>query len=284
MKGGGRVDKIRKAFGERTYEKGLGYFKEGRVGDMVVDGNKVTGKVIGSTDKPYNVMLTWGKKVSSTCSCPVGEMCKHGAALALAFLSNDIERVDLEKMRREIDRLDDKEAKGLLAECMTKEPKLIRLLQAMDDGPRVERALSRLDRSFTNARCFGLVVSSYDEVDLAVKDARRWKGKGADKDRVELVLKISEELLDHIDDGWDEYDDEGIYEAAHSCTALLRDSLKTITEDDLLRLLERLIDLNEKDEYDIGTAEMLDIVAARIDPEVMMSVLDRFGSEPNLDS
>lgn len=279
MKGDGQADMIKKAFGERTYEKGLGYFKEGRVGDLVVDGDKVSGKVIGSADKPYHVKLTWGKMVSSTCSCPVGEMCKHGAALTLAFLSNDMERVDLEKVRKEIEGLDDNEAKGLLAECMAREPRLIRLLQAMDDGPRVERALSRLDRSCANARRFGPAVWSYDEVDLEIKNARRWRGDGADRDRVELVLKISEELVDHIDDGWDEYDDEGVYGTAQSCTALLRDCLKTITEDDLLRLLERLIDLNEKDEYDIGTAEMLDIVAARIDPEDMMSVLNRYGSE-----
>ena len=47
MDSNGRSMRIKKAFGERTYQKGTAYFEDGMVVDLVVDGDRVVGKVIG---------------------------------------------------------------------------------------------------------------------------------------------------------------------------------------------------------------------------------------------
>jgi len=178
MKGDKRAEKIKKSFDERTYQKGSDYFKEGRVIDLVVDRNRVMGQVVGRSDRPYNVTLVWGKHIRSSCSCPVGDMCKHGAAVALAFISDDIERIDLERARKAIGRLDEKEAKGVLSDCMALEPQLALLLPIGNDGSRVERALDRLDKSIACEIWFGLPRSLYDGVDLIIRSAGRWVEKG----------------------------------------------------------------------------------------------------------
>lgn len=42
MNGGGRMMVIEREFGERTYRKGMAYFKEGRVVSLVVGGDKIS--------------------------------------------------------------------------------------------------------------------------------------------------------------------------------------------------------------------------------------------------
>jgi hypothetical protein len=264
MKRNRRAEEIIKAFGERTYRKGEEYFKERKVVGLVVDGDKAMGQVVGRADRPYHVTLTWAKHVSSSCSCPVGDMCKHGVAVALAFISYDTERVDMERVRKEIDGLGDKEARRVLVDCMALEPRLATLLSISNDGSRVDRVLDHLDRSLGNERQFGLPVSLCYEVDLAVRSARNWRGGEVDKDRLRLILEISDRLLKYLKDSWSDIDDQGPYRAIQMLSDLLPDSLDALTEDELRHLFETLRGLSEADEYDIGTEKMLEVVAAKI--------------------
>lgn len=268
-----RQEKVKEAFGARTYEKGQRYFKEGRVVELVIDGDMVSGKVMGSMYAPYRVTLNWGDGISSICSCPVGKMCKHGVALALAFLSGNTGMVDLVSVREEIQRLDEEEAKRLLAECMAREPGLMRLLRA-DDGPRVEKVLDRMERSLSGGPYSSPTVPR-DEISLEIEGARRWRGAEANSDRAELAIEGLEMLIEQVKNGWDEYDDDGAYDASESLANLLRDSLNTISESDLVEMLERLLELEEKDGYDVGADAMIEIMAERIGLEGLVELHER---------
>ena len=71
------------------FERGERYWREGRVVQYDVDGDRVTGVVAGAED--YLVRLNGASnKLISACSCPIGqrgETCKHAIALALHHMA-----------------------------------------------------------------------------------------------------------------------------------------------------------------------------------------------------
>ncbi len=80
------------------------------------------------------------------------------AAVALALISKDTKRIDLEMVEKGMGPLSEKEMKGLLTDCLALEPQLAMLL-LIDDELRMERALKRLDRLSSSEKRFGIPVS-----------------------------------------------------------------------------------------------------------------------------
>ncbi len=76
-------------FGTTYATRGDAYVRARRVRNcqLDVEGQCLIGKVQGSRAKPYNVRLelnrTLSKIYTHSCSCPMGGLCKHAAALAL---------------------------------------------------------------------------------------------------------------------------------------------------------------------------------------------------------
>jgi len=74
--------------GNRSYERGLRYWEDGRVKSLVVGTADISAKVAGNYT--YRVKLgVKGSKLSYSCSCPVGQewsFCKHCVAVGLEWL------------------------------------------------------------------------------------------------------------------------------------------------------------------------------------------------------
>lgn len=87
--------------GRRSYERGVEYVADGRVGAISVSEEAIEATVLG-TD-PYEVRLAaTGGQLDGKCSCPMGEsgaFCKHCVALALAWLEPRAERVWADRRR-----------------------------------------------------------------------------------------------------------------------------------------------------------------------------------------
>lgn len=70
-----------------AYERGLAYYNEGRVGELTIDGFRITAVVNGT--KPYQVTLHHSAKVfEGECNCPASnnfDFCKHCVAVALRY-------------------------------------------------------------------------------------------------------------------------------------------------------------------------------------------------------
>jgi uncharacterized Zn finger protein len=73
--------------GERFYERGLKYFKQGAIVRLACKSDSVSAKVRGTHD--YRVKIwTEGKSLAFDCDCPVGmkgEFCKHCVAVGLSW-------------------------------------------------------------------------------------------------------------------------------------------------------------------------------------------------------
>jgi uncharacterized Zn finger protein len=80
---------VRRSVGDDAWRRGAAYAREGRVSEISYSRStgEISALVIGSQRRIYQTMAVyegsdgrwWGE-----CSCPVGEDCKHAAALLLA--------------------------------------------------------------------------------------------------------------------------------------------------------------------------------------------------------
>jgi uncharacterized Zn finger protein len=72
-----------------SLERGVGYFEEGRVVELMRDGDGLFAKVMGRF--PYTVRLWMDEEgLDGTCTCPMGEsgvFCKHCVATGLTYLA-----------------------------------------------------------------------------------------------------------------------------------------------------------------------------------------------------
>ena len=95
---------IKREFKKLTWKRGQTYFRDERVSDVRLDGDRVMGKVKGSDNDAYETALVMarGTILNSKCSCPAHrayeDHCKHVAALAIWL----VERVLLRSCRARV--------------------------------------------------------------------------------------------------------------------------------------------------------------------------------------
>ncbi len=90
---------IRRIFGDRDATRGRTYQTQGRVSNVRIesDGEVVLASVQGSDQLPYEVEVSIKKRggrieILSECTCPVGYMCKHGAAALYEAIAEENRR------------------------------------------------------------------------------------------------------------------------------------------------------------------------------------------------
>ncbi len=87
-------ENVVKSFERQVFARGQEYLDRGRVLVLnKVDENEIKGIVAGTDSQPYVVQLTVDRarsQVITSCDCPYGEQCKHGAAVALFALQDGL--------------------------------------------------------------------------------------------------------------------------------------------------------------------------------------------------
>lgn len=77
---------IKSTVGEVMYERGMDYFEDGKVLNIIHVENVVKAEVEGTRPQPYRVKIVFdGNNMRSSCSCPYDATCKHIAAVLFAL-------------------------------------------------------------------------------------------------------------------------------------------------------------------------------------------------------
>jgi len=79
---------LRKIAGPAYFERGEGYFAEGRVRGLIEDGESLSAQVRGTEDYRVKLWVEDGQ-LAASCTCPLGEegaFCKHCVAVGLTWL------------------------------------------------------------------------------------------------------------------------------------------------------------------------------------------------------
>ncbi|MGD2247558.1 MAG: hypothetical protein PVF58_04070 [Candidatus Methanofastidiosia archaeon] len=89
---------VRSVFDEKTFSRGYEYYTGHHVETALKTGDTLTGRVAGTQESPYKVEVTITNTITSHCTCPVGHMCKHGAALLLQWVHNKESIIDIDQL------------------------------------------------------------------------------------------------------------------------------------------------------------------------------------------
>ncbi len=108
---------IRRVYSETIFERGLGYFNEGRVSNAIKLREKMFGVVVGTDRYKTEVNLD---NFESKCSCPYGRNCKHGVALLLQYFNGDY--VDGDGIMKRLEGMGREELVGVIERLIDMNP------------------------------------------------------------------------------------------------------------------------------------------------------------------
>ncbi len=176
-------DQVRAAFNERTLGRGLSYLNQGRVQRAVLLPGALWGEVAGTDWDPYRVHVTVeGGRPVSRCSCPVGHQCKHGVAVAMAWVRDPGRFQDAGET---LDKLGDLDLEGLV--------RVVRGLVEEDPSllPRVRRAVLAEAPVSEERRDEELARDHWEEARVIVSRFNEFGG-GPESEEEEAYLHLGE--------------------------------------------------------------------------------------------
>lgn len=234
---------IKRVYSETIFERGLDYFVEGRVTDVIKFKNKLTGEVEGSAKYKTEVDLS---DLHSRCSCPYDVNCKHGAAMLLQYLDGGY--TDGDEAAKKLDGMSREELRTVLDTLMSMNPSNLLYLNVHpnDEEKPGDIRIEALDKNI-ESRLDRVKYSNADEA-FASDFARFIKANETVLTK-EQIYHIIEFLIDNCEDyGWfyDDYSDDYFGDAIFEnlCDAFVK---KQLEEGDF----ETLKDLKQRDGYDM---------------------------------
>jgi hypothetical protein len=126
---------IRDWVGDREIAKGRPY-AEDTVSGAVRVGDTLKANVQGTRDRPYRVRveLKDGEVAGDECSCPVGDHCKHVAAVLLAYLDDPSRFAEVDDLDATLRKKDKAELVALIKLMVRRAPELESILAAPVPG------------------------------------------------------------------------------------------------------------------------------------------------------
>jgi uncharacterized Zn finger protein len=107
----------------QVYERGLTYFREGRVSNTQIHGMMLRGDVQGSESRSYRIQIEYDNKSSRlipNCTCPFDqeEFCKHSITLLLHWIHRREEFLNVDLVLKELSNKSKEELLTLIEESI----------------------------------------------------------------------------------------------------------------------------------------------------------------------
>jgi len=256
-------EELKKSFGDRTFSKGLKYFKDGYVEIGMRKGNKLIGRVLGSSF-PYRVKVeVTSSGVHSECTCPVGRMCKHGVALFLQWMHSKDSIVDYNEFLALLQEKSKEELIEILDSIVEDEPELLlKFFSRINDPKKNLEAIKKSVDYTLNYMDYYAVPGAVRELEKVRIMGEKLAEDGYFKDAVEIYLLLIEKGVDaygSVDDS-----DEVLGSFIMDCIENFKDAAKHLDEEQKSLLIFRIINIVEMEDYGLETDEMLvDIATER---------------------
>lgn len=237
---------IKRVYGETIFERGMDYFEEERVTNVIKLKNKLIGEVMGSDIYKTEVNLD---NLGCECSCPYGTNCKHGVAVLLQYLNEEYN--DGDEIMKRLDGMNREELRGVIDKLIGMNPSSLMYLDvhSLDDEKSSEIWVEALDKQIKSK--LKRIQESHADAEFVDDFAKLIKvnenvlTKEQIFDILEFLVDNCEEYGYFYDDYSDSYYGDEIFK--NLCDAFVK---KELDERDF----ERLKELRERDDYDmLGT-------------------------------
>jgi uncharacterized Zn finger protein len=252
---------IRDIFGDRTFLKGLDYFNHSYVLNTVKIGDILYSQVIGSSFKPYEVKAFINDTETSTkCTCPVGFMCKHGAALLLKWVNEPSSFVDADKFLLSLERMSKSEIIRIIETILKQNPSLITEFSIeKQEKPEINLdAISEKIGWIVHGELdYYHVWDAIHSLEEIKNTADRLKEKGSYKNASEVYLALVRGGVTAYEEGIDD-SDGSMGDFVSQCIHDFNECMEQI--DDISyknKILERILDIIEEEDYGLEAQEML---------------------------
>lgn len=236
---------IIRAYGETIFGRGLGYFREGRVTNMIKFRGRLIGEVSGTVGYTTEVDMD---DLRCDCSCPYGGNCKHGVAVLLQY--SDGGYVDCDEIMERVEEMDRDELLEVVEEFVRLNPASLMYLHvhpARGEGGAGEAQIKALDKQI-RSMLRRIVDYGYADREFAddLSGLIRFNEALLTKEQIfyitEFLVNNSEEYGCFYDDYADDYFGDEIFE--NLCDAFVRKEPESSD-------FERLKELRGADNYDM---------------------------------
>ena len=253
--------KVKENFGDRTFSRGLDYYNNDHVLRTVKVGNTLYAEVMGSAFKPYKVSTSIEEPETHTdCTCPVGNMCKHGAALILKWLHEPSSFVDFDEILQSLEKMTKNELIEIIKSTIQQNPFLINKF-SINEGDEHEINIEAISNKIRWIVCGELDYYNIWEAIRSLEEikntAENLKEKGSYKSAAEVYLALVEGGVSAYGEGADD-SDGGLGEFVISCVEGFNECLENI--DDISfknKHLSKILDVVEEDGYGLEAQSML---------------------------
>jgi hypothetical protein len=258
---------VRRWSGERSFGRGLGYFRGGHILNPRRQGDTLKARCLGSRPQPYHVEVTLGPEgiVAGECSCPVGAggHCKHAAALLLTWMHDPDAFLEVEELETALNRRSKAELVALIRRMVARYPDLETLLELPVVGetgapPPVDAdVIRRQARSAFQGLGYddwGATYGIAQQLLELVEIGDDYAGRESWRDAATIYQTVAQEVLENYGML---HDEEGeLYPVVNGCVAGLGECLQA-TSDPIQRegLLCALFDVYRWD-VDFGGIDM----------------------------
>ncbi|MGC1928793.1 MAG: hypothetical protein WA667_07435 [Candidatus Nitrosopolaris sp.] len=142
---------VKELCSRQVFERGLAYFREGRVSNTQIHGMTLSGDVEGSESRRYRVKIEYDVKngrLIPKCTCPfdLEEFCKHSITLLLHWIHRREEFLNVDLVLKELKNKSKEELLTLIEESIRMNPDIIFNVSS----PHSRTFKKRLEALFSN--------------------------------------------------------------------------------------------------------------------------------------
>lgn len=254
-------DTIKQIFGNTTFFKGQDYYKNGHVRGTVKLEDTLFAQVMGSSPEPYEVRaLIKDSEISTKCTCPVGNMCKHGTALLLKWVFEPSSFIDADRFLQSLDEMSKDEIINMIGRAIKQYPSLvIEFTREEREKPRINiDAISKKIAWITSGELdYYHIDDAIDKLDEIKNIADRLKEEKSFKDAADIYFVLVEGCVDAFDEGADD-SNGSMGDFAISCIKDFNECAEQINDPAYKnRLLGKIMNLARIEDYGLEASDML---------------------------
>ncbi len=134
-----KIPSLKSNFSSEIIERGYDYYKQGRVKNLIIDGEKAKAVVVGNRNYRVTIDLT---KSYFKCTCPYGFNCKHEVAVIYELRKNKyVETGD--NIKNQLIKKPKEELIAILYKILTLNPKFKKFLSNKTED--IKKAINSID-------------------------------------------------------------------------------------------------------------------------------------------
>ncbi len=263
---------IRDRAGDKVFERGLTYFENEAVADaLLISDTELFGHVVGRGIYKTKVTISKEGNLECQCSCPYeGTFCKHGVALLLYIISNEVKVPQEAEIKNHLLRKSKEELVSIIMYQAKENPRLLDKMISMEEEKHELKTFEEYKekvgnvfrkRQFWDQNNIDFLVEDLNEI---LEGGKKLLEKGKVKSALGCYEAIASEIYEKREDVYDDDGDLGslFYDTLELMVGAFNAS--SLTKEEKTVKLRRWIEMTMWDENE-GTGGGMDMLLEKIE-------------------